>query len=214
MGNRLLLLGGGGHCRSVLDTIKSLRQYAEIAIIAPDAGETDGIKVIGTDEDVPGLYEAGWRDAFITLGSVGDTRIRRRLYEMIDNLGFNIPSFIDPSAILAEGVKIGRGCFVGKRAVINAGCTIGNCAIINTAAVIEHDCVAGDFTHVSPGAVLCGDVKLADDVHVGAGAVVKQGVRIQNGTMVGMGSVVLTDLPQKATAYGNPCRVQGDRVTD
>ncbi len=212
MGKRLLLLGGGGHCRSVLDTIRSLGQYTEIAIVAPDTGETDGIKVIGRDEDIPELFKAGWKDAFITLGSIGNTNIRRKLYDLLKNTGMNIPAFVDPSAVVAETARIGEGCFVGKRAVVNAGAVIGTCAIINTAVVIEHDCMVGDFSHISPGAVLCGAVWVENDVHIGAAAVVRQGIKIQSGCMIGMGSVVLKDLPENVTAYGNPCCVHNSKV--
>ena len=209
MGKNLLLIGGGGHCRSVLSSVLAEKEYEEVGIIDFTNIPVMGISVVGRDEDLPTLKNSGWTDAFITVGSIGNTGLRRRLYQMIKKLGFTIPSIIDPTAIVAQDVKIGEGCFVGKGAVLNSGTEIGECAIINTGAVIEHDCKIGAFAHISPGTVLCGQVKVGNDSHVGAGSVVRQQIEIGNETLVGIGSVVVQNIPDCVKALGNPCKVVG-----
>ncbi len=79
MGKKLLLIGGGGHCRSVLDTARSAGIYDEFGIIDFADCACPGVPVIGRDEDIPRLVREGWTDGIITVGSVGDTGIRRRL---------------------------------------------------------------------------------------------------------------------------------------
>ena len=207
MEKKLLLIGGGGHCHSVLDSVLSIGLFAEIGIIDNTDSSYLGIPVIGTDDDIPTLIKNGWTDAFISVGSVGDTRIRRRLYEMVKHYGLSVPSVIDPSAAVGNNVVIQEGVFIGKRAVINAGCCIGTCSIINTGAIVEHDCKIGDFSHISPGTTLCGQVKVGHDSHVGAGSVVKQLVEIGDQVFIGAGSTVLKNIPNNVKAYGNPCRV-------
>ena len=207
MGKRLLLIGGGGHCHSVLDSILAMKSYEEIGIIDNVDHSYSGIPVIGTDDDVPKLYHCGWTDAVITVGSVGNTAVRRRLYQMAKKIGLFIPTIIDPSAISARGTEIGEGTFIGKRAVVNAGTIINKCSIINTGAIVEHDCVLGSFSHISPGTVLCGHVQIGADSHIGAGAVVKQQISIGENVLIGAGSVVVKDIPENVKAFGNPCRV-------
>jgi len=209
MEKRLLLIGGGGHCRSVLDCLLTLDEYGKIGIIDYDNQSVLGIDVIGTDDMLPRLFEDGWKYAFVTVGSVGNTAARRRLYEMIKRIGFIVPSVVDITAAVARGTQIGEGCFVGKNAVINTGASLGCCSIINTGAIAEHDCKVGDFSHISPGAVLCGQVSVGSDTHIGAGSVVRQQISIGNNVMIGAGSVVLKDIPDGQTAYGNPCKVTG-----
>ena len=207
MGGKLLLIGGGGHCRSVLDCVLSAAQYAEVGIIDSKEGSSfPGVPVVGTDSDIPSLCRKGWTDAFVTVGSVGDTAVRRRLYRMLKDLGLHIPVIIDPTAAVARGTEIGEGTFVGKRAVINTGAIVGEGCIINTGALVEHDCRIGSFAHVSPGAVLCGQVTLGADSHVGAGSVVRQLITIGEHALIGAGSVVVRDIPDHVTAFGNPCR--------
>ena len=205
---KLLLIGGGGHCYSVLDCVLSKDNYEDIGII--DHGDTPILStpVIGRDKDLPKLFLEGWTDAFISVGSIGNTALRRHLYNMVDKIGFTIPVICDSSAVIGRDVQIGKGVFIGKRAVINAGSIIGSGAIINTASMIEHDCVVGDFAHISPGTVLCGQVKVGADTHIGAGSVVRQQIRIGERALIGAGSVVVKDIPDYTKAFGNPCKVE------
>ena len=204
---KILLIGGGGHCHSVLDSILALNVYDEIGIIDSKDCHALGISVVGVDDDVQRLMSEGWSDAFITVGSVGNTQLRRKLHEMIKIIGLNVPTIIDPTAVIARGTELSEGVYVGKRAVINTGSRIGTCAIINTGTIVEHDCLIGDFSHLSPGATICGQVHIGNDSHVGAGSVVRQQISIGNGVLVGAGSGVVKTLPDNVKAYGNPCRV-------
>ena len=214
MGNKLLLVGGGGHCHSVIDTVLATGKYKEIGVVAKDQANYDellndayiGPFLVGIDADLPRLLEEGWKNAFITLGSVGNTRGRRALHSCIQEIGFEVPIIMDPSAVVSDKTTIEDGTFIGKRVVVNSGAKIGVCAIINTGAIIEHDCIVGSFAHISPGATLCGQVTIGNDSHIGAGSVVRQLVEIGANAIIGAGSVVVKDISDDVKAYGNPCR--------
>lgn len=215
MDKKILLVGGGGHCRSVLDTLLTLDIYDQIGIIERDAAEGRdmlGIPIVGTDADLPRLFDSGWTNAAVTLGSIGTPIRRRELFHTLKSLGFALPVIADPSSVIGHEVTAGEGSFIGKRAVINSGTHMGICSIVNTGAILEHDCWTGDFAHIAPGATLCGNVILGDDVHVGAGAVVRQGIRIGNGSLIGAGSVVVKDVAGYTEAFGNPCRMIRSRT--
>ena len=205
---KILLVGGGGHCRSVVDSIISLGTYDDIGIVDDNTNASVlDIHVVGTDTDIPNLFLSGWTDAFITVGSIGNTSVRRRLYGLVKSVGMCVPSVIDPSAIISVGTEISEGVYVGKRAIINNGSKVGLCSIINSGAIIEHDCLVGDFVHVSPGTIMCGQVKIGNDSHIGAGSVIRQQINIGNNVLVGAGSVVVRDIIDGKMAYGNPCKV-------
>jgi sugar O-acyltransferase (sialic acid O-acetyltransferase NeuD family) len=205
---KILLLGAGGHCQSVADSLLDLSIYQEIGLVgkAEAVSSCMGLAEVGKEEDLEKLFRAGYTDAFISLGSIGDTSVRRRIYRELKRIGFNIPNIIDQSSIVSSRARLGEGIYVGKRAVINACTQIGSGAIINTGSIVEHSCWLGDFAHIAPGSVICGDVYVGESSHIGAGSVVKQGRRIGSHTMIGMGSIVLQDIGDEVTAYGNPCR--------
>lgn len=205
---KLLLIGGGGHCASVADAVLQSGEYEAVGVV--DIKIEDSlfgcIPYIGTDDGLPRLYAEGYKYAFITLGSIGDTSKRERLYQMVLDIGFSVPNIIDPTAVVSTHVDIGSSIFIGKRVVVNARATIGDCAIINTSSVVEHDCQIGAFAHVSPSATLCGNVRIGYSSYIGAGAIIKQGVTVGERSIVGMGSVVTHNIPDGVVAYGNPCR--------
>lgn len=214
---KILLIGGGGHCHSVLDSLCSLDEYDRIGIVAKDADNRNELQednlvsdyIVGVDKELPKLYKEGWNYAFITLGSIGNPRVRKKIYALLKQLGFIMPAIIDRSATVSKKVKIGEGVFIGKKAIVNIGSSIGNCCIINTGSVVEHDCSIGSFAHISPGTVLCGQVTIGNASHVGAASVVRQGIMIGRNVLIGAGSVVVKDIPENVKAYGNPCKVEG-----
>lgn len=205
MDRKLVLIGGGGHCKSVLDAALKSNEYAEIVITDPiiQTGTSIlGCEVIGKDDRLPVLKSQGFLEAFITVGSIKGARLREKLVEIAHVHGFIFPVIIDPSASVSEYVQIGEGTFVGKNAVINADVHIGKHCIINTGTIIEHECMIGDFVHVAVGAILCGNVRVGAGSFIGAGSTIIQGISIGNESVIGVNSTVLTDVKDKAKAYG------------
>ncbi|MDU3580491.1 acetyltransferase [Clostridium butyricum] len=206
----IILLGGGGHCKSVIDTILSSNLYNIIGVI--DVKEKIGekvlrdIKIIDSDENLYKYKEQNINNVFVTVGSIGNPRIRIKLYENAKKNGFIFPNIIDETAIISENAEIGQGTFVGKGVIINAEAIIGDNCIINTGSVIEHDCYIGDFVHLSPNTTLCGGVKVGKNSHIGANSTIIQYKNIGKNVIVGAGSIVTKDIADNITAYGNPCR--------
>lgn len=212
--NKILLIGGGGHCHSVLDSLLQLDVYSDIGIV--DTKENIGKsilsnEIIGTDDDLYNLYKEGYKDAFVTVGSIGNTELRRRLFHLIEMVGYNIPNIIDPSSVVSVNARLGNGIFIGKNVTINTGVEINEGAIINTGSIIEHDCKINKFVHISPGVVLCGDVIIGENTHIGANSIVKQQVSIERDSIIGMGSVVLNNIAENSIAYGNPCKLKSNK---
>ena len=208
--SKILLVGGGGHCRSVLDCLLRTGTYEEIGIIDQNKNEDPGlmgIPILGTDEDLPALFSKGWTNAGVTLGSVGCPNKRRLLFRRLTEIGFTLPTILDSSCVIGREVLLGEGVFVGKGTIINCGARVGSGAIVNTGAIIEHDCHIEDFVHISPGARLCGEVCIRENTHIGAGAVVRQQIEVGRDSLIGIGSVVVQNIPDRVEAYGNPCKV-------
>jgi len=204
-------IGAGGHARVVIEILRLMGGYDLAGLLDPrpelQGAQVLGVPVLGDDSLLPGLYVQGVHHAFIGLGGTGDTRPRRRLYELARGLGFEIVAAIHPQAVLSPSAQIGRGPTVMAGAVINAAARLGENVIVNSGAIVEHDCVIGDHVHIASGARLASTVHVGDGAHIGLGACVRQCVRIGAGAIVGAGAVVVKDVPDNAVVVGVPARV-------
>lgn len=209
MKEKIVLIGGGGHCKSVISSIKAIDCFEIVGItdVESKVGATIlDIKVIGTDNILKEVYDSGVKSAFITLGSIGDVTLRKKLYLVAKEVGFKFPNIIDKTAIVSEECDIKEGTFIGKGAIINADAYIGSNCIINTGAIIDHDCYIGDFVHIGPGSTLSGSVEVMDNSHLGTNSTVIQNIKIGHDSIIGAGSVVVKNIRNGQCAFGNPCR--------
>lgn len=209
MNKKILLIGGGGHCKSVLDSLIGLNEYHEIGIVdkKENIGRSlYGVSFIGCDDDLQALFDSGYKYAFITVGSIGNSTIRHNLFNLLNKIGYDMPSIIDASAQVSEYATIKPGVFIGKLCIVNAGASIHKGAIINSGSIIEHDCQIGEFVHIASGAVLGGEAVIGEGAHVGANSTIRQQIQIGSNSIIGMGSVVLKNLESDIMAYGNPCK--------
>jgi sugar O-acyltransferase (sialic acid O-acetyltransferase NeuD family) len=174
--DKILLIGGGGHCRSVIDVIEAEDRFEIVGIV--DQKElvgsfVFGYEIIGCDDDLESLFK-DIKNAVITLGHLQDNSLRVSLYEKLKNIGFNLPVIISPLAYVAKHTTIGEGTVVMHQALINVNATIGKNCIINTKALIEHDVIVEDHCHISTGSILNGGVSVKSNTFYGSNATSKQ----------------------------------------
>lgn len=205
MGNKLVLLGGGGHCKSVLDAALSMGTFDKIVVtdpIIPKGTKVLGCEVVGTDDCLGHLRNDGYDYAFITIGSIQVNPLREKLADKAVDFGFKFPVIIDPSATLSDSAVVREGTFIGKNAIINAEVKIGRHCIVNTGAIIEHECRIEDFSHISVGTILCGEVSVGRNCMIGTGSTIIQCLRIGNKVVIGANSTVLTNVEDNMKCYG------------
>lgn len=156
--DNIILVGGGGHCKSVIDVIESSQLFRIVGIV--DLKENIGktvlnYPVIGSDDDLPKLRKQ-YSFAIVTVGQIKSADIRISIYEKLTGLGYKIPVIKASDAYISKHSKIGAGTVIMHGAIINADSTIGCNCIINSKALIEHDATIGDHCHVSTAAVING----------------------------------------------------------
>lgn len=204
---KIILIGGGGHCKIIIELIRLIGEYKIAGICDVKKGSILGVPFIGTDEILPEVYLSGVRNAFICFGAIGRARERKVMGKKLLKQGFYLPNLIHPSANISSNIKIGMGNFIGVNAIVNVNSSILDCCIINSAAVIEHDVQLGSYVHVAPGAVICGGAKIDDLAHVGPNATVLECCNIATGVIVGAGSIITRSIKKKnIIGYGNPFR--------
>jgi len=208
---RVVGLGAGGHAKVVIEILQLMGGYELVGLLDPKKElwntEVLGVPVLGGDDLLPKLYKEGVRHAFIGLGTVGDTRPRRELYEKACSYGFQIVRAIHPQATVSSSAVIGDGPTIMASALINAAAKLGDNVIVNTGAIIEHDCVIGDHVHIATGARLASVVHVGNGSHIGLGASIRQCICIGRNAIVGAGAVVVEDVPDDVVVAGVPARI-------
>ncbi|MFC4386550.1 acetyltransferase [Gracilibacillus marinus] len=208
----ILLIGGGGHCRSVIDSIQATNQFNIVGILdtKDNIGKSIlGVEIVGEDKDMALYRKKGIQNAFNTIGSTGDIRLRYKISQLIINEQFHMPNIIDPTAIVSDSTTLGSGIFIGKGAIVNVNASLCDHVIVNSGAIVEHDVTIESYCHIAPGTTISGGVFIGEGTHIGTNSTIIQGVQIGSYCLIGAGSVVVKNIDDNKKAFGNPCKEVG-----
>ena len=190
----IILIGGGGHCRSCIDVIEMEGRFAILGIV--DSNENlqrpilDRYDLLGQEMDIQRLSKT-CRHFFITVGQIKEWALRVRLFETLKSLHVTIPTIISPLAHVSEHAVLGEGSIVMHQTIVNSGAHVGKNCIINSKALIEHDVVIEDHCHISTAAVVNGGATVRRCSFVGSNAVIREGIEVGEACIVGAGMVVM-----------------------
>ncbi len=188
----IVLIGGGGHCKSVIDVIEQEGRFKIIGLIdKPELLGTKilGYEVIGNDDDIP-KFAKKYENAIIVVGQIKSPTTRIYLFDLAIKAGFNMPSIISPHAYVSEHSSIGNGVVIMHGAVINANSLIGDNCIINTKSIIEHDCVISEHCHISTNVTINGGVTVESGCFIGSNSTTKELITINKNSFIKAGSIL------------------------
>ena len=201
----LILIGGGGHCKSVIEVAESAGYEIKGILDMPDEVGKEvlpGHKVIGTDDEIPLYVEEC--DFVITVGFIKNTALRIKLYNKVKTAGGRLATIIASTAHVSKYAELGEGTVIMHHAFVNAGAKIGDNCIINTFVNIEHDAVVGNQCHISTGTMVNGECKIGENCFIGSQSVCANCIEIASDIIVGAGSVVRKSIRMKGIYAGNP----------
>ncbi|MDR0796576.1 MAG: acetyltransferase [Tannerella sp.] len=201
--NKLILIGGGGHCKSVIDVAESAG-WTILGVL--DRAENVGEKVlnyniIGIDEQIPEFVHQAL--FLVTVGQIKDAGTRKRIHEQIIAAGGELANVIASDAHVSKFADLEKGTVVMHKAVINANTKIGMGCIINTMANIEHDTIIGNYCHISTGAMVNGNCLIGNETFIGSGAILHHGITLANHCIVTAGAIVRKSISKSGVNIGN-----------
>ena len=200
----VVLLGGGGHCRSVIDVIEQAGIYSILGVLEKEGVSCSnllGYPLLGSDHDLPAFIEQNCA-VVITIGQIKTAGPREQLYRYAKEAGAEMPTVVSPRAYLSRHARIAEGTTVMHEAIVNCSAEIGENCIINTKALVEHDVKIGNHTHVATGAFVNGGAQIGQRCFIGSGAVIHNDIDIGDGCLVGAGTTVRTNLPDGTVLKG------------
>ena len=121
MNKPLILIGGGGHCKSVIEAAESAG-YSILGILdmPEDVGNEvlPGYKVIGTDDDIPTYVDQV--EFVITVGFIMNPIIRIKIFNKVKEAGGKLATVVASTALVSKYATIGEGTVVLHHAFVNA----------------------------------------------------------------------------------------------
>ena len=195
----IVVFGGGGHAKVVIDAIESQNKFEILGIVDPFS-QLETLRSYPVKGDVQNFLPGNF------VVAIGDNARRKALFNEMVESGWTPQAVLHPSAILSRDVIVGAGSIILAGAVANAASVIGENCIINTAATIDHDCEIGSHSHLAPGCHLAGNVRIAEGCFLGIGTNVIPKIRIGSWSIAGAGSTVISDVAPKNTVVGVPAR--------
>ncbi len=201
----ILLFGGGGHCKAVIDVIEAEGNWRIAGIVeAPGSTTCDvlGYPVVGYDDQLADLLRQ-CPNALVTVGQIRSPSIRQRIFIRLNEAGFTLPSVVSPFARIARSARTGAGTVIMHYAQVGPDAIVGNNTIINTRALVEHDTSVGSHCHVATTAVLNGNVAVGDGSLIGSGAICREGITIGANCLIAMGARVRKPVADGTLFFGD-----------
>lgn len=164
MKEKLLLIGSGGFGRVTLE--QALREYECYFV---DDGYDIGAEVCGTEivghiADLKKLYKE-YKKLVVT---IGNNKIREKIYEEAEKIGYDFPNIICQSAYISPFSKIGRGCVILNNACVQNGAVVGNGVLLNPGVEIHHDSKVEDYALIYTNSVVRTMAKVGKRVKIGS----------------------------------------------
>ena len=201
----ILIVGASGQGKVAFDIIRCLKgKYKPVGWLDDNpefqGKKICGLPVLGGTADLKSM-KAKARTVVI---GIGNNEIRARLFNEARAAGYELPSLIHPSAVIAPDVEIGPGAQISPGVVIVIGTRLAEDVIVNTSASIDHECRVGAHAYIAPGARVAGNVDVGAGVWVGINSCILQGLKIGDRAVIGAGAAILRDVEPKAVMVGVP----------
>jgi sugar O-acyltransferase (sialic acid O-acetyltransferase NeuD family) len=181
--NRILIVGAGGHGRSVADALLCAGTQTLAGFVDdrwPQLQQVWTSPVLGTLADLARLRDHA--DAVVI--AIGNNAARRQAFQQALAAGFAPATVVHPRATVSPRAFIGAGVTLMANTVIGCDAHIGDGVIVNAGAIVDHDARLGAFSHVGVGACLSGAAELGDGAWLQEGCTLGPGQKVPAGVTV------------------------------
>jgi sugar O-acyltransferase (sialic acid O-acetyltransferase NeuD family) len=187
----IVLVGGGGHCLSVIDMIENGNEFNILGVLDSNSKNNNllGYKILGSDNLIPELVNENTY-FLITVGQIKNYSIRKKIAKTLTESNAKLATVISSLAYVSKHACVEQGTVIMNHAVVNAKSKVGKNCIINTMSNIEHNVSIGDFCHISTCAVINGDSVVGKGSFVGSNATISNGISIKENSVISAGEFI------------------------
>lgn len=152
------------------------------------------------------LYPSSEYGVYVCVGYSDMNRNREKIYSMLQQAGYEILSYIHPSAQI-ECKELGVGTLVFQNVVIDAYSHVGSGNIFSLNTSIGHHCFLGNFNYFASCVCVSGCVSIENNCFLGAHSTLKNGIKIADYTLIGAGAYVSKSTDREALLLPPKCEM-------
>jgi sugar O-acyltransferase (sialic acid O-acetyltransferase NeuD family) len=204
----LFIVGAGGFGREVYAWIKQHPEFNKSWALAGFLDDNlEALKPFNDFASVALLKNHQVLSSNVYVCALGLPLVKAKLLAPLIEQNAEFISFIHPTAVIGERVKLGRGVIVCPGASISVDISIGDFSMIGPNTTIGHDGIIGAWCTLCAQCDVTGRVTIGDGVFLGSRVSIIPSKKVGNKSILGAGSVVISDVPDGVTVVGNPARI-------
>lgn len=187
---RLLVVGAGGHGRSVAEAAVLSDQFEVVGFL--DDGLLVGTTVfnavvLGSIASMSQHF-AATDQAIVALGN---NALREKIFQQLTEASFKFATVVHPRAIVSPSASLGAGSVVMAGAIVGTEASLGVGTIVNCGAVVDHQAKVEDYGHLGVNASMAGGTVLGRNAWMQAGTAIGFGLCVSPGSILQPGVFVM-----------------------
>ncbi len=187
---RLLVVGAGGHGRSVAEAVLMSGDFDLVGFL-DDGAFTNGVDVWGLPVLGPATAFADYAAlATHAVVAIGNNALRQKMCAQLQEAGLTLARVVHPRATVSPRAQLGEGVAVMAGAIVGTEAVLGQGVIVNCGAVVDHHAQVHDFGHLGVNASMAGGSVLGALAWMQAGAALGYGVTVPYGVTLAPGEAV------------------------
>lgn len=186
MSKRVIVIGAGGHGRSIAEAILMLGRDKLVGFVDDRANPDARVwtfPVLGRTDSV--VSWVGLADAIVI--AIGNNAVREALHTSLRGLHLELLTVIHPTGFVSPTATLGNGCAVMAGAIVGTEAVLGEGVIINCGATVDHHCRVDPFGHLGVNACMAGGSILGRRAWMQAGSALGYGAQVQDDNVLAPG---------------------------
>lgn len=215
MKQKLLIIGAGNIGGFISYNIADFGDYQILGFLDDDTAKIGkslyGHPVLASISEIDAYLN---EDPIAVVIGIANPIVKQKISHDLERKKVVFPNFISPNVWLSKKTQLGKGIILYPGVSVNYECEISDFVIMNMNCAIGHNCKLDACATLAPGVNLAGFTHVKECADVGIGATTIQGVSIGKQSRIGGQTMVLKDVPDGATAVGNPARIIRESATN
>lgn len=188
--SRLLVVGAGGHGRSVAEAAELTGQFEVVGFLddsLPVGEPVLGVAVLGPVASMD--HHRATADQAIV--AIGNSAVREKLMQQLAEASFEWATVVHPRAIVSPSAVLGAGSAVMAGAIVGTEARLGVGAIVNCGAVVDHHAKVEDYGHLGVNASMEGGTLLGRSAWMQAGSALGYCVHVPPAAVLALGQALI-----------------------